>query len=148
MLLCAALAAICLFTPFVWLQIGPEGYKNYGPNVPDVYIFGANISGKDLRFDGINFAYKFQRAAIVYYIISSSFASLILHHPKATKVISVFNLLLLLLFPLWLVAYTHGVVDNSDGADMTIHPQIGILVYLVMLLAHVFMVFVLSKNRE
>lgn len=45
------------------------------------------------------------------------------------------NLLLLLLFPFWLVAYVNGVVHNSDGAvsDLSIFPHVGIVVYVLLL---------------
>jgi hypothetical protein len=43
------LAIACLFSPFIFLKIGPKGYEYYGPDVPDIYILGGFILGKDIR---------------------------------------------------------------------------------------------------
>jgi hypothetical protein len=45
LLLSAIVAFVSLFVPFVWLEIGPNGYKLYGPTVPHVYIYGGAITG-------------------------------------------------------------------------------------------------------
>lgn len=63
------LSCIVLFLPFIHLEIGPSGYKLYGENVPDIYILGATILGKDRAFWGINFAYKFQLTVIIIYVL-------------------------------------------------------------------------------
>jgi len=43
--------AICiLFLPISWGHVGEQGYVNYGPDVPDVYILGCYILGKDTQF--------------------------------------------------------------------------------------------------
>jgi hypothetical protein len=43
----AILALISLAVPFVRLEIGPIGKQYYGPNVPDIFILGGTILGKD-----------------------------------------------------------------------------------------------------
>ena len=40
------LTVLSIFVPFVYMKIGPMGYRYYGPNVPDIYIFGGYIFGK------------------------------------------------------------------------------------------------------
>ena len=59
------LALISIVTPFVYMKIGPIGIKYYGKDVPDIYILGGYILGKDTSFWGINFAYKFQLFCIL-----------------------------------------------------------------------------------
>ena len=46
----AVLALLTLPLPFVWFEIGPLGKLYYGPSVPDIYILGATILGKDKSF--------------------------------------------------------------------------------------------------
>ncbi|NBO50680.1 MAG: hypothetical protein EBU80_13395, partial [Chitinophagia bacterium] len=44
------LTVLSIFLPFVYMEIGPMGYRYYGPNVPDIYICGGYIFGKDTSF--------------------------------------------------------------------------------------------------
>jgi len=67
----AIISIITLFTPFIWLEVGPRGHEYYGSDVPDIYILGGTILGKDRGFGGINFAYKFQLMTILYFAFSS-----------------------------------------------------------------------------
>lgn len=131
----AILAILTLPLPFVWLEIGPLGKQFYGANVPDIYILGATILGKDRSFSGINFAFKFQLIIIIYFSLSSLVTIKILKNRKATLRLSNINLFLLILFPEWLYLYTGGVLNNSDGAasDIEIHVGIGLLLYVVLL---------------
>jgi hypothetical protein len=130
----AILALISLAVPFVWLEIGPLGKQYYGPNMPDIYILGATILGKDKSFWGINFAYKFQLFTILYFSISSLWTVCILEKRKLALSLTIINLLLLALFPLWLYYYVGVVLNNSDGAsaDMSIHWHIGLLIYFAI----------------
>ncbi|WP_345114659.1 hypothetical protein [Hymenobacter algoricola] len=136
-LLSAILVAVSLATPFIWLKIGPGGYANYGPNVPDIYIFGATITGKDKSFEGINFAYKFQLVVIGYFLVSSLWAAIRSDNRREALILNSINSVLLLLFPIWLYLYTDGVICNSDGADLTTYPHVGIILYLLLVFLNV-----------
>ncbi|MBU3743670.1 MAG: hypothetical protein FGM61_03865 [Sediminibacterium sp.] len=126
------LAIISLFTPFVYMEIGPKGILHYGNNVPDIYILGGYILGKDTSFWGINFAYKFQLTFILI------FTGLIYSFQKLKKSIFIFiGLTLLICFPLWLQVYISGVKNNSDSADLTIYPMPGLLIWAVILILNV-----------
>lgn len=131
-ILSAVLATISLALPVIWLKIGPGGYTHYGPDVPDVYILGSTILGKDRSFLGINIAYKFQLLVIVYFILSNLMAALLAKKKIAVLFIHCINSILLLLFPFWLWIYTHGVINNSDMADLTVYPHVGVAVYLFL----------------
>ena len=126
------LGVICLFLPFVFMKIGPKGYAFYGPTVPDIYILGGYIFGKDVAFSGINFAYKFQLAIMLACIGIALFC-----YHNHSKIKSVFLLqviiaIVLLLFPFWMYLYTGGVWCNSDGADLTIYPHVGWIAYVLL----------------
>ncbi|RYU83364.1 hypothetical protein [Hymenobacter persicinus] len=136
-LLSAAFAAATLVTPFIWLKIGPAGYAYYGPNVPDIYIFGATITGKDRSFDGINLAYKSQLAIILYFVVSSLCAAIRMRRRRETLILNYINFALLLLFPVWLYLYRGGVISNSDGADLTTYPHVGLLFYALLVLLNI-----------
>jgi hypothetical protein len=141
-------AAICLFLPFVFMKIGPGGYAYYGPTVPDIYIFGGYIFGKDVSWPGINFAYKFQLSAILFYCIISIIGYK--RYQKINFVVSaqLFKSFMLLLFPLWMWIYTSGVRSNSDGADLTIYPHLGWVFYFVLLYLQVRIYVNLIKSKK
>ena len=123
-----ALSIIAIFTPFVYMEIGPKGIKHYGENVPDIYILGGYILGKDTSFWGINFAYKFQLFAILVYI------ALIYNFNRRQKpILLIFSSLILILFPFWLEIYVEGVKNNSDVADLSIYPMPGLIIWSVIL---------------
>ena len=130
----AVLAMLTLPVPFVWLEIGPLGKQYYGPNVPDIYILGATILGKDRSFSGINFAYKFQLLTILFYAATNLFASKVIDKRKIALTLMSVTLILLILFPFWLYLYVDGVICNSDGAalDLKIHYSIGLLLYVML----------------
>jgi hypothetical protein len=127
------LATVSLASPFIWLKIGPEGYAYYGPNVPDIYILGATILGKDRSFWGIAVATTVQLIIIIYYILSTYWMAKNIHKKQLVLNYTLINLALLFLFPFWLYVYVGGVICNSDGADLSIYPHIGILIYLALL---------------
>ena len=122
------LSIVAIFTPFVYMEIGPKGIEYYGKDVPNIYIFGGYIFGKDTSFWGINFAYKFQLFAILLY------TALIYRFRRIQKnKILIFSLLLLILFPFWLEIYVGGVKNNSDSADLAIYPMPGLIIWAVIL---------------
>src|SRR6476659_7886494 len=90
---------LSLFFPFVFMKIGPEGYLNYGPHVPDIYIFGGYILGKDVSWWGINFAYKFQLALITVGILIAILCYVMRQNLKLVMVLECILTCLLLLFP-------------------------------------------------
>lgn len=120
------LALISIVTPFVYMQIGPIGIKYYGKDVPDIYILGGYIFGKDTSFWGINFAFKFQLLCIAIIVGLTYFYSI---NKKVSYVVA--NLVLLFCFPFWLVLYIDGVKCNSDGAasDLTVYPMPGLILW-------------------
>lgn len=135
--LSGVLSFACLFIPFIWLEIGPGGYKLYGPTVPHIFIYGGLITGKDLSFWGISFAFITQLCAILFFSITSFLAQ------SSRSIQRSFNFLilhtfLLALFPFWLKTYVWGVICNSDGADLTIHWQAGIVLYAVLVFLNIF----------
>ena len=136
LLMSAILALLILPLPLVWFEIGPLGKLYYGPHVPDIYILGATILGKDRSFWGINFAYKFQLIVIVYFILSTLWTIKMIERRNFAFNLTRFNLTLLILFPLWLYMYSSGVLNNSDGAvaDIELHPGIGLLCYILILM--------------
>ena len=127
------LTVLSIFLPFVYMDIGPMGYRYYGPNVPDIYICGGYIFGKDTSFWGINVAYKIQLGLILF-IAYNQWRFL---NNKSVKRL-IINTLMLLFFPIWLEAYVGGVVCNSDGADLTIywHSMPGIWVWGMVIALH------------
>ena len=139
--LTATLAVITLFTPFVWMKMGPEEYKYYGPDVPDIYILGATILGKDRDFWGINFAYKFQLIVILWFIGSNFFLARAERKKIRERSIVTLNFIFLLFFPWWLSMYVEGVVDNGCCTDLVIHYSYAMILYALIL---VFYCFVLS----
>lgn len=126
------LSMACLFTPFVWTKIGPLGFKNYGPTVPDIYIYGSTITGKDFGFWGISFAVIFQLIFMLLFSVLSLMACFLRNKGDVLVCLGI-QALLLALFPVWLNAYVDGVENNSDGADLTIHYQIGMVFYGILI---------------
>jgi hypothetical protein len=134
--LCAVLAICMLPMTFVWLEIGPLGKAYYGPTVPDIFIKGGSITGKDLRFEPISFAMWFQRLTMIVFAGISFVSMLIIARKKIVLLFAKLNAVLLLLFPLWLWLYVDVVISNSDGAaeDLTVHYGPGCIAYFVVLL--------------
>ena len=142
------LALLILPLPLVWFEIGPLGKLYYGPDVPDIYILGATILGKDRSFWGINFAYKFQLIVIVYFILSTLWTIKIIERRNFAFNLTRLNVTLLILFPLWLYMYSSGVLNNSDGAvaDIELHPGIGLLCYILILMVTILTIKRLRSN--
>lgn len=142
------IAAISLFVPFVFMKIGPGGYAYYGPTVPDIYIFGGYIFGKDVSWPGINFAYKFQLLSILFYCLISIIGYK--RYQKTDFIISLqlFKSFMLLIFPIWMWLYTSGVRSNSDCADLTIYPHLGWVFYFVLLYLQVRIYVNLIKSKK
>ena len=130
------LALLILPLPLVCFEIGTLGKLYYGTDVPDIYILGATILGKDRSFWGINFACKFQLIVIVYFILSTLWTIKIIERRNFAFNLTRLNVTLLILFPLWLYMYSSGVLNNSDGAvaDIELHPGIGLLCYILILM--------------
>ncbi len=130
------LAMVSLFIPFVYLEVGPKGIEYYGKDVPDIYILGGYILGKDTSFWGINFAYKFQLTFILLFV------ALIYKFQKDQKGIFLYlSLTLLICFPFWLEIYISGVKNNSDSADLTTYPMPGLLIWAIILILNTFTVY-------
>lgn len=112
------------------MKIGPGGYAYYGPTVPDIYILGGYILGKDVSWWGINFAYKFQ---LVFVFIYGGLAWLSYQFHVNKRLLGILQVLrtgLLLCFVPWILFYQSHVQNNSDGADLTAYPHIGWIAYL------------------
>lgn len=141
------LAVVALFVPIVWLEVSREGYLVYGPTVPHVYIYGGAITGKDTTFEGIAFAISFQRFFILLFILLTLFSLRIKRISRVFQLLFI-QLSLLLLFPVWLVAYVNGVMCNSDGAGLTEHYHIGMLIYLVLVALNITAIVQVFRIRE
>ncbi len=126
------LTLLTLPAPFVWLEIGPGGFEWYGPDVPDIYILGGFITGKDLGWQPILHAFIAQFVGIMLTFLAALLARRFTHYPFLAVLFLLFNAGSLLVFPYWLYGYTVGVIHNSDGVDLTIHPHIGLILYLAI----------------
>ena len=145
----AALSAFCgivlLFVPIVWMEIGPEGIAYYGPQVPDIYIYGGAITGKDLAFTPILIAMLLQFG----FILVGIFLSVVNCFGAENRFRSIgilwFQTSLLLIFPFWMNGYVSGVICNSDGAasDLVVHYGSGVTVYLFIFGINIFQLFFL-----
>ncbi|MFT3884311.1 MAG: hypothetical protein QM724_02430 [Flavobacteriales bacterium] len=127
------LALVALATPFIWIKIGPQGIAFYGPDVPDIYILGATILGKD-RSPLIG-AIEFQLVMGLCFILCAYMAFRRSRRGAPVRGLARIQLALLSLFPFWLGLYVNGVINNSDGAaaDLRVYPHIGLLVYVLLL---------------
>ncbi len=125
-----ALAELAL--PFIWMKIGPNGYAFYGPDVPDIYILGATVLGKDL-YD-LTLAIGFQLVMGLCFIICAYLVIRKLNKGREVRGIAMIPMVLLLLFPWWLRIYVQGVINNSDGAasDLRVFPHVGLVVYAML----------------
>ena len=134
-----SLAFSCLLLPFVAMEIGPMGIAFYGPEVPDIYIFGGMITGKDISFEFIAFAWRFQLIFIVWYAALALSAYFNRTHVVMVRTSLLAALSLLLLFPFWMMFYSSAVINNSDGAvaDLTVYPHVGWIVYALLLYLNV-----------
>jgi hypothetical protein len=137
------LSLLCLPAPFVFMKIGPAGYRLYGPDVPDIWILGAYILGKDTSFWGIGIVWKWQLFFIAY-----TAASLWFYHITRFGYWLYQNLIFLLLFPIWLYAYTGGVINNSDGADLSVYPMPGLLLWLAVSWLHLRIIYQTRQHRR
>jgi hypothetical protein len=139
----SAISALCgiiiLFLPVVWMEIGPEGIAYYGPDVPDIYIYGGVITGKDLSWMPILVAMLFQFAFILIGIFTSVANCLSMWIPWRAIVVTWFQTGLLILFPFWMTLYTSHVINNSDGAaaDLTVHLGSGVTLYVLILATNI-----------
>jgi hypothetical protein len=129
------LALAELVLPFIWMKIGPNGYAYYGPDVPDIYILGATIIGKDRSFDGIALAIVFQLTFGILFILCAWITDRRARKGMTADLYAAVQLILLLLFPFWLYQYVVGVIHNSDGAasDLRVYPHIGLVVYVALI---------------
>ncbi len=136
------LAAIFLATPIVWLKVVGGDFS-----APDIYIHGAYITGKDLRFWGINFAYKFQLSVVLFFIFTNVLTGLKKVGKAKMIILSCLNLLLLLLFPYWLKQYIYGVECNSDSVKLLVNYQVGYAMFWVILSLNILLVIILSMKK-
>lgn len=142
------IAILCIFLPFVYMKIGPGGYAYYGPNVPDIYIFGGYILGKDTSWWAINFAYKFQLICILLYISLGIYSYRNHSKIKLLITIQIIKLGLIICFPPWLLFYEEHVQNNSDGADLTVYPHIGWIAYIGLIYVHMRIYFQLKPINK
>ena len=141
-----ALSIIAIFTPFVFIEMGPKCIEHYGKNVPNIYILGGYILGKDTSWWGINFAFKFQLIAILVYI------ALIYNFKRHQKLITLMiSLLLLILFPIWLDIYVGGLKNNSDCSDLIVYPMPGLFIWALILALNsstILLHFKIQRNQQ
>ncbi len=153
----SGLSAFCgiilLFLPIVWMEIGPLGIAYYGPQVPDIYIYGGAITGKDLSFTPILIGMLLQFA----FILIGIFLSVVNCFAEMNRVraigITWFQTALLLFFPYWMSVYVSGVICNSDGAtsDLTVHYGSGVTICIVLFSINILQLFflhVIMRKRK
>lgn len=130
-LLNAVLGTVLLFAPITWMQIGPNGFAYYGPDVPDIRVYGAALTGKDLSFAPLMIMMLFQCFWITVGIFLSALCFVKWNKPSVVIGTSWFIVALLLLFPMWTSSYNDVIICNSDGAasDLTVHGCWGWYVY-------------------
>lgn len=140
-----ALSFVSMVTPFIYMKIGPIGIKYYGKDVPDIYILGGYIIGKDTSFWVINFAYKFQLLCIAIIVGLTYFYNI---NKKVSYIVA--NLVLLFCFPFWLSMYIGGVKCNSDGAasDLTVYPMPGLILWGVIFILHIMLFMNHNSNSK
>lgn len=128
------LAVAALFTPLVWIEIGPQGHAFYGPEVPDIHILGALILGKSWAFLPIFFVMTLQFGMILCFICCAYFASRKAGTGASVRWFVSIQQMLLVLFPFWLMVYVDGVIGNSDhaAADLRVHPHGGLILYVAL----------------
>lgn len=129
------------------MHVGPLGHQYYGPTVPDVYIYGGAITGKDMSFWGISFAVAFQ---LVFMLVFSLLSILAFFMKKRVSIVIILflQLILLALFPVWLKIYIGGVMNNSDAADLTVHYQYGMMLYYTLIGTTVLAVILAFRSKE
>jgi hypothetical protein len=142
------IAVLCIFLPFVYMKIGPGGYAYYGPTVPDIYILGGYILGKDTSWWAISFAYKFQLCFIILYIVLTYVSIKRSSNSKQVIFLHIIKTGLILCFPPWLFFYEEHVQNNSDGADLTVYPHIGWIAYLGLVYIHIRIYFQLRQLKQ
>jgi len=130
------------------MKIGPSGYAHYGPSVPDIYILGGYILGKDTSWWAIGFAYKFQLSCILLYLMLSYSAIKRCANAKSGVFLQIFKLGLILCFPPWLFFYQEHVQNNSDCADLIVYPHIGWIAYLGLVYVHARIYFQLRQVKK
>ena len=119
-----------IFTPTLWLKIGPQGYINYGPNVPDVYMFGFAYLGKDPK--DWQFISNIQLAIMIFTFLIV-LISIFINKRRLDKFITRLSFSLFMLYPAWLIIVTPAIINNSDNAYLTVYPHIGTAIYLLLM---------------
>lgn len=91
--------------------------------------------GKDLGFLPLAMATVFQLIFGMLFIYCAFAVVQRIRRGKRIMLLVTVQMILLLLFPLWLGFYTAGVINNSDGAaaDLRVYPHIGLVVYAALL---------------
>jgi hypothetical protein len=102
-----------LFLPFIWMKIGPNGYAYYGPNVPDIYILGATILGKDTY--PLSLAIGFQLAMSSCFIICAYWVIRKFNAGNVVLRLALIQMGLLVLFPFWLRIYVQRASTIAMG---------------------------------
>jgi hypothetical protein len=75
----------------------------------------------------------FQLVAILFFVLLSITA--FFSKEESRTVYFLFcQAVMLALFPFWINAYIGGVMNNSDGADLTVHWQFGMVLYGALVL--------------
>lgn len=121
-LLNAVMGAVLLFLPIVWMEIGPLGIAYYGPQVPDIWVYGGALTGKDLSFAPLMIMLLFQLGFIVIGIVLSLVCFFSWEKRKKVIWLGVIILFILAMFPDWIDDYVNVIIGNSDGAakDLTV----------------------------
>jgi hypothetical protein len=99
-------------------------------------------------FWGISFAWKFQLICILLFAVLSFIAAKKINRNQNISLILFIQIIMLLLFPVWLNIYISGVISNSDGAELTQYYEFGWLIYAVICLFETALLIVLLKMKS
>ena len=128
---------ILLFpAPFIWMKIGPAGYAYYGPGVPDIYVLGFTVLGKDMNCMEIGAGDDIQRWGIMLYLFNAVGSLILAMRGKSILGWQLANFSLLICFPFWLSFFVNAIICNSDGAasDLKVYPHIALGIYIAVVI--------------
>jgi hypothetical protein len=153
-LLNALLGTVLIFSPIVWMEIGPRGIEYYGPTVPDIWVYGGALTGKDLSFEPLLIMMLFQFACIIIGIVLSLVCFFRWKKRAVAVACCAMIAILLGLFPVWIDGYISVIIGNSDGAaaDLTVHWMYGLWIAIIIasstILAIAFSTITYVMNRR
>ena len=127
-------SVLSFFLPILSLKISARGRAVVGSVVPDIVVYGSDITGKDKGFWSIEFGVLFQLCCNTIFLLSMLINYWAYRYNRIFMLPQMLSLLLACAFPIWLLIYESGVLNNSDNIAMHIipMPHIGMLAYALI----------------